>query len=187
MSLFDPFKKKRAKDEISRLKRDLEERCKELECLYEIDRVSCIVDIPLSEKIERIAVCLPQAWQYSEIACCRIFYGDEEFGRKDCAQAGDTQQADLVIDGEKVGGVSVGYLETRPRAAEGPFLAEERKLLDSIALRLSGIIRQERTRIELGKRLSELERFTKVVMGREDRIIELKKEAAELKKKPDKE
>jgi len=46
------------------------------------------------------------------------------------------QQTPLMVQGEKVGLLEVGYRESMPQAAEGPFLAEERKLLDTLAERI---------------------------------------------------
>jgi signal transduction histidine kinase len=48
------------------------------------------------------------------------------------------------VDGEAVGRIEVGYLERLPAADEGPFLREERHLLDALADHLGRIISMRR-------------------------------------------
>ncbi len=52
----------------------------------------------------------------------------------------------IEAQGEIAGQVEVYYTEAMPRAAEGPFLAEERKLLDAIAERLGHFVSRRRLR-----------------------------------------
>ena len=52
------------------------------------------------------------------------------------------QRADVVVDGERIGAVEVFYTRARPTADEGPFLKEERKLIDTIAEQLADFAAQ---------------------------------------------
>jgi PAS domain S-box-containing protein len=54
------------------------------------------------------------------------------------------QASDLVVDGERRGYVEVCYLEKRSTLDEGPFLKEERKLIDAIARSLSEAVKRMR-------------------------------------------
>jgi signal transduction histidine kinase len=61
--------------------------------------------------------------------------------------------ADLVVNGKICGSVEVGYLWQKPALDEGPFLNEERNLIDAIAHEISTIVEQkqaetERSRLE---------------------------------------
>ena len=50
----------------------------------------------------------------------------------------------LEVQGETAGQVEVYYTEAMPRSDEGPFLKEERKLLDAIAERLGHFVSRRR-------------------------------------------
>jgi len=59
---------------------------------------------------------------------------------------------------------------------EGPFLKEERKLIDTVADFLGHIIQYRLSEIQLKKRLDELEIFHKSTVGCELKMMELEKE-----------
>jgi signal transduction histidine kinase len=68
-------------------------------------------------------------------------------------QARACQSADIVVRGDTRGKVEIAYIEDRPSADEGPFLAEERALIDSVARELSSLverqtIEEERARLQ---------------------------------------
>jgi hypothetical protein len=52
---------------------------------------------------------------------------------------GNSQSAEIVVNGQKVGMVEVFYLETDSNSNASPFLEEERRLLNAISERLSKI------------------------------------------------
>jgi GAF domain-containing protein len=52
--------------------------------------------------------------------------------------------SDINVQGETIGKVEVGYLEEKPERDEGPFLKEERRLINAIAERLGNIIETTR-------------------------------------------
>ena len=111
----------------------LRERVKELTVLHRAARILQHHDRPAAEWVRAIVDLLPDAWQYSDVAAARIRFRDVE-----CATAGfrETrwmQRADL---GTRLGGggsITVVYAEERPAADEGPFLTQERELIDALA------------------------------------------------------
>lgn len=135
---------------------DLAERAKELACLYGIDELARKEGATIEEILEGTARLIPSGWQYVEIAEGRIVYEGKVFGGKMPRKAERRQTADIVIDRTSVGSIDVYYTEAMPEKDEGPFLKEERKLLDSMAARLAGIIKRKRA--ERALRESE-ERF----------------------------
>ena len=50
------------------------------------------------------------------------------------------------MQGETVGTVEVSYRQEMPRSDEGPFLKEERKLIETIAERIASAVTQRRLR-----------------------------------------
>ena len=114
----------------------LNERVKELQCLYDITNIAQRPGITLDELYQEVANLLPSAWQYPEITCARIAIDGKEFKTENYRETEWKQSSDIKVHGKRVGVVEVSYLEERPDADEGPFQKEERLLIDVVAGRL---------------------------------------------------
>ncbi len=112
---------------------DLGERVKELTCLYEATRLLRNPDISLRDVFQRLVALLPSAWQYPDVTCAKITIYGEEYSSSNFRQSKWKQAADIAVFGEKVGSIEVFYIEERPDQQEGPFLKEERDLIDTLA------------------------------------------------------
>jgi hypothetical protein len=121
---------------VDKLIDDLRERAKELNCLYEVEEIMSKPSLSLEDAFRMIVNRLPAGWQYADICQARITYGDFRFQTEDFCESPWIQHADILVQNDVVGRVSVCYTEERPKADEGPFLKEERKLIDTIADRL---------------------------------------------------
>jgi len=118
---------------------NLTERVKELECLYGIAAIAEKPGITLDELYQEVANLLPSSWQYPEICCARITIEDKEFRTANYRDAKWKLCSDIKIGGVKAGTVEVNYLEKRPELDEGPFLREERRLIDAVAEQMGRI------------------------------------------------
>jgi PAS domain S-box-containing protein len=130
----------RADMEKQALTHALNERVKELSCLYGISKLVMTLDISLEEILQGTVNLIPLSWQYPEIACARIVVEERDFRTDDFRESPWRQSANINIHGATIGFVEVAYLEERPKADEGPFLIDERNLIDAIAERLGSII-----------------------------------------------
>ena len=122
----------------------LDERVKELKCLYDLTYLLCQPGISLDEVFLRTVNLIPPAWQYPEITCARILAGDQQYASEDFLETIWKQASDLFVEGERIGAVEVYYREQRANRDEGPFLKEKRSLLDEIADRLGKVVEQHR-------------------------------------------
>jgi signal transduction histidine kinase len=132
----------------------LRERIKELTCLYGIAQLSAKPGISLEAIMQGIAELIPPAWFYPRIAAGRIILDGRSYTTPGFREGGQRQTAEIVIDGEHRGTVEVTYLEERPELDEGPFLKEERSLIDAIA-REAAIIIERRQAEEEKARLQD--------------------------------
>lgn len=164
----DITERKKVEEEKSRLLHDLQGRAKELSCLYAISRLFEKSDILLDDALQGTADLLPPAMQYPDITCARVLVENREFSTRNFKETRWKLQADIEVLGKKAGFVEVCYLEERPTLAEGPFLKEERPLIDAIAERLGKIT--ERKRAEKMLQESE-ERFRAIFEGANDGIL----------------
>ncbi len=144
--------------ERNRMKNELDRRVKELRCLYDVANISGAPDITLYQRFEEITNLLPRAFQYPDIAFARIAINGREFKSGNCSKTKWRMSADIIVRGEKVGTVEVGYVKAPSNTDNNLFSKEERLLLDAVAERL-GIIAEHR-QIEEALRESE-EKFSK--------------------------
>ncbi|MCE9616015.1 MAG: helix-turn-helix transcriptional regulator [Lentisphaerae bacterium] len=140
----------------------LRERVKELNCLYGIAQIAERFPSSLEDLLAAVVQNLPAAWQYPETACARIVFGAARYETPGYIQAPWRQYAPIRVSGQAVGEVSVCYREERPMAFEGPFLREERTLIDAVAEYLGTIARRVAAERELhaANRMLTVERET---------------------------
>ncbi|MCP3873773.1 MAG: LuxR family transcriptional regulator [Desulfobacteraceae bacterium] len=136
---------------------NLKERIKEINCLYTISKIVEKADVSLNEIYQGVIEVIPCSWQYPEITCAQLIINKGKFVTKNYAQVPWKQSADIIVYGEKVGILSVCYKKEKPELYEGPFLKEERSLLDAIAERLGRTSEQKQSE----KALNESEKKLK--------------------------
>jgi two-component system NtrC family sensor kinase len=125
----------------------LRERVKELTCLYGIGRIAQHSGLPLDDALQQIVELLPSAWQFPGIACARILLDRRTYTTVGFRDATHRQAATLTVDGKPRGSVEVVYTAERPEFAEGPFLAEERSLIETIAGEVGLIVQRRETEL----------------------------------------
>ena len=123
---------------------DLEKRVKELNCLYGISNLLTIPEISLEEILQDSVDLIPSAWQYPEITCARLALEDQKFTTDNFEETRWELTCNLTVHGEDIGLLAVYYLEERPERDEGPFLKEERNLINAIAERIGRTIEHKR-------------------------------------------
>lgn len=144
---------------------DLRERVKELTCLYEIARVAARPGLSLERMLQDITALLPSAWLYPEIAFARILLDGRSYATSLFREGGHRQMANVVVGGRPRGTVEVGYGEERPPLDEGPFLKEERNLIDTVARELAILIKRrevEEDQLKLQDQLRHADRLATI-------------------------
>jgi pyruvate, water dikinase len=122
---------------ISNLVKDLQERTKELTCLYQIEELFLDSTATLEELFINITKIIPRGWQFSEICRAKIIYNNKAYQCEEFKETPWVLNADIKVQGKSVGKISVFYIKEAPTAKEGFFLKEEIKLVDTIADRIS--------------------------------------------------
>ncbi|MDD4053086.1 MAG: ATP-binding protein [candidate division Zixibacteria bacterium] len=112
---------------------NLRERVKELTALHTTARILQDETKPPVEVMEEIAALLPSAWQYPEITAARISFQRLQAISPGFAESVWQQTAAFTARNGETGAIEIFYLESSPLADEGPFLKEERDLIDSLA------------------------------------------------------
>jgi predicted nucleotidyltransferase len=118
----------------------LQERAKELNCLYEIEEILNKPDADIDEVCQSVVRAIPPGWQYSDNCMARITVEGRTYVSPNFMETPWVQSADIIVQGRRVGTVSIYYAREMPRADDGPFLKEETRLLDTIVDRMGHFI-----------------------------------------------
>ncbi len=137
------LKHKQIKDLLQKKTHALGERVKELNCLYKISHLVEKYGISLEKILSGIVGIIPPAWQYPEVTCARICLENHIYATENFKSTPWSQIAPIFIKGKKAGFLEVCYLEEKPMSYEGPFLKEERYLIDVIAKRIGDIVEKK--------------------------------------------
>ena len=143
----------------------LQERVKELSCLYRMARVDEMGKKSLEDVLLEIVGIVPSAWLYPEDACVRIKLDDRLFTETGFPEDQPKLFADIVLNGLRRGMIEIAYNMEHPLLDEGPFLQEERKLLDTLARELTLIIERklfEKEKVEILSRLKHADRLNMI-------------------------
>jgi PAS domain S-box-containing protein len=137
-----------------RAEKALQERVKELNCLYGLSKLMETPGISLDEILQGSVDLIPPALRYPEISCARITLDDQEFKTANFQETTWKQSSAITLRGERIGTLDACNLEERPPSDAGPFLKEEISLLDALTERLGKIV--DRKRMEEALRESEV-------------------------------
>lgn len=119
---------------------NLQERAKELNCLYRIEELFGDLEISLEKIFHEIIDAIPSGWQYPDICQARIVFDGMKIEAPNFKETPWMQSAKIATHDRVIGKIEVCYTEKAPFAKGSPFLKEEHKLLNTIAVRLGHFI-----------------------------------------------
>jgi PAS domain S-box-containing protein len=154
---------KRTKDMLQHRTHDLGERIKELNCLFGLSKLVEDPGIDLDGILQGLVDILPPGWQYPEATCGRIVFENREFRTYNFKETRWKQAAPIMVHGRVAGTIEVYYLEEKPAMHEGPFLVEERRLINALAEQLGRIA----DRRKLEKEIAEISTREQQRIGQE--------------------
>ena len=125
---------------IEGLMRDLQERAKELNCLYQVEELLNNTGKDLEPMFKGLLSIIPNGWQYPEFCQARIEYQGEVFKTPDYVDSDWEQIADIMVQEKVVGRITVSYNREIPTSDSDTFLKEEIRLINSIADRIGNMI-----------------------------------------------
>ncbi|MCA9472654.1 MAG: sigma 54-interacting transcriptional regulator [Nitrospirales bacterium] len=144
-------------EQLQRALHHLGERVKELSALHTTARLFQEDDGSMEQLLSKLVALLPPSWQYPDSTAARIRFNDLEVTTSNYRTTSWVQRADLVCQGQISGFIEVVYLEEQPLEVEGPFLAEERSLINSLAEMLSIYLDRKQSNEALRHAHDELE------------------------------
>ena len=149
---------------IRAMRSSLRERIKELRCLYRVLELTSDPFRPTSEICTDVARLLPSSLLHEEAAVARIVVEGREHRSEPWQTPASSLRADIGRVRPGAGFVEVGYRDRRPEQAkgEGPFLEEERELVDAVAAHIARMLhgRQMAEQLTRSERLGAVGQLT---------------------------
>lgn len=161
----------------------LGERVKELTCLHGVARLLQDPPDDPAAVLALVVELLPPAWQYPEVTEARITAGSAVAATAGFRPAGQSQTVQFAGGDGSEGLIEVVYLEDMPPSFEGPFLKEERALIQSLAQMLSSYFERLTAEDKVRKAYNGLERQVRERTADLERVNQaLREEIAERRK-----
>lgn len=139
-----------------RLGVSLRERVKELRCLYAIVQLAVQPGLTIDALLQSIVELLPPAWLYPEITSAEIAFDDKKYSSAAVHRGLSKQTAEINVHGATRGAVTVMLSAEKPELDEGPFMKEERRLIDTVAGAIGLLIERKLLERERGRLQGQL-------------------------------
>ena len=124
------------KDNIESIVKSLNERKKELECIYKIDFVLKDFDNDLKNVLSQLVDIIPIGWRYSDICKVKISVYNIEAASEDFKKSELKLSSPLSVDEVQVGELMLCYIKP-VRAEKGIFLEEESRLFLTVVEKIN--------------------------------------------------
>lgn len=145
----DITEKRKAERDLIKINQQIGERIKELNCLYKVSEIANRSDVTMHELLQSSVNLIPPAYQYPSITAARIVFDNKIYVSDGFRESAWVQYEPITKGSVLTGSVEVFYLEQMPDLDEGPFLKEERFLINSIADILGNAAEKKKQEMEL--------------------------------------
>ncbi len=134
--------------EIKRTQLALAERIKELTCLYKMALLAEEPGTSIDELLQGVADLLPDACLYPREASARIELDGLRYEHGSQEIVGEPLEAEITVLGASRGTVRLAYGQRKPQLDYGPFLAEEKNLLETVAREIALLVERKQREAE---------------------------------------
>jgi len=134
------------------------ERLKELSAINQTTKIMK-EGKSIEETLQQICMLLPKAWQYPEYTVARIAFDRKEIKTPGFVETLWMQKQSFETVDHLKGTIEVRYLKSFPELDEGPFLKEERHLIDNLATIIANFLNSLKAKSVLEERDEEVDTF----------------------------
>ncbi|MGM0613173.1 MAG: Crp/Fnr family transcriptional regulator [Bacteroidota bacterium] len=137
-------------NKINHLIDNLNERNKELNCLYRIDDLLKNAEQPINDALKELTRIIPSGFRYSDICAVKITYDGYEVKSDNYVNTALKMQTPLWVEDKNAGNITVIYVKP-VKSEKGIFLSQEYKLLSTIAEKIGSFILYKNLKASLNK------------------------------------
>ncbi len=154
-------KRKQIELKHEKLLHDVGERMKELNCLYSISQFINDPENSFEDVLQKSTNIIPQSWQYPEYTCGKIVLDKKEFTTPNFKETEWKQSTKIIIEDKVIGRIDVYYTKEMPASEIGPFMKEEKDLIEGISRKIGGFYVKKLAETKLKTLNEELENNVK--------------------------
>jgi PAS domain S-box-containing protein len=161
----DVSDRKKYEETYSDLTTDLNQKIKQLNCLYDISDISGVPGITFEEIIEKSLEIIPVGLKYSHDIGVQIMFDNRIFTSGNYKETPWSYIVPIKVQKKKLGHIKVVYLEKKPQINKDPFHFNEKILLKNISEKFGQILESknlEKVLRENQERLQEIQRIAKI-------------------------
>ena len=141
----DVTEKKLVGDILQRRTLDLDERMRELFCLYRISNLNQRQTIGLNEFLAGAAEIIAESWRHPELSCARISVGGAIY-ETEAFNAGQLRSSEsIVCGGEEIGAMEVFYRSELNDPDDEKYSSYDRTLIQAVATTIGRFVEKHRT------------------------------------------
>ncbi len=152
--------RKTAEEMLRKQDRALEERVRELRCLYRISRLAETRNEPLHEVVQDMVNLIPLGFQDPKSIGARLTLEGEDFVTAEFDENGETASCDVNLQDGSIGKLVLSCRDGKS-SDSGPLMEEKRSLLIAVAEQIGRTIEKCRAQEELHSYMAQLERSNK--------------------------
>lgn len=140
----------------------LEERLKELHCLYAVSQLAVDADLEEETLFIRALEAIRENWHTPDKTAVRIIIMGGQYATENWNSGAPILSADIEVDKIKVGILEVGYLENIYLSPDGDWLEEDRKLIHALAALLGEYVQRKLKEEEINGYKGHLEEMVRL-------------------------
>jgi PAS domain S-box-containing protein len=161
----DVSDKKKYEETYSDLTTDLNQKIKQLNCMYDISDISGVPGITFEEIIEKSLEIIPVGLKYTHDIGVQIMFDNKVYASENYKETPWSYIVPIKVQKKKLGHIKVAYLEQKPKINKDPFHFNEKILLKNISEKFGQILEAknlEKVLRENQERLQEIQRIAKI-------------------------
>ena len=138
-----------AEDLLQERTADLDDRIREIQCLYRIAKLMEEPNRPWEELVQRTVDLIPFAWLNPGNISVQVTLDGREFTTKNFQQTGLKHIDYITVDGEQIGTITVCCLAANTSSQDSLFLNQRHQLIANVAEQIGMMIQRRRTQAAL--------------------------------------
>ena len=161
----DVSDRKKYEETYSDLTTDLNQKIKQLNCMYDISDISGVPGITFEEIIEKSLEIIPVGLKYTHDIGVQIMFDNKVYASDNYKETPWSYLVPIKVQKKKLGHIKVAYLEPKPRINKDPFHFNEKILLKNISEKFGQILEAknlEKVLRENQERLQEIQRIARI-------------------------
>jgi PAS domain S-box-containing protein len=161
----DVTERKQTEQNYNDLTTNLNQKIKQLNCMYDISDISGVPGITFEEIIEKSLEIIPVGLKYSHDIAVQIMFNDKMYSSKNYKETPWSYTVPIKVQKKKLGYLKVLYLEEKPTINRDAFHFNEKILLKNISEKFGQILEaknMERILRESQEKLQEVQKLARI-------------------------